>query len=94
MNIYENLYSYREALVNVEDLMELDFVLTKVMLYMCPHKDLSTVLSVCDPVLANSFYIWYLDNHGKELAIKTKDFEVIIYICNNNHYEFFSLFIQ
>lgn len=79
------IYSYREALVDVEDLMELDFVLTKVMLYMCPHKDLSTVLSSCDPVLANSFYIWYLDDHGKEFVIKAKDSEVNLY-CNNNNY--------
>ena len=82
---YEYLYSYREALVKVEDLMELDFFFTKVMLYMCPHKDLSAVLSLCDPVLANSFYIWYLDYHGKEFVIKAKDSEVNLY-CNNNIY--------
>lgn len=70
--------------MNVEDLMELDFVFTKVMLYMCPHKDLSAVLSPCDPVLANSFYIWYLDNHGKEFVIKAKDSEVIFYYITNN----------
>lgn len=70
--------------MDVEDLMELDFVLTKVMLYMCPHKDLSAVLSLCDPVLANSFYIWYLDD-GKGFVIKAKDSEVNLY-CNNNNY--------
>ena len=78
---YQYLYSYKEALVYVQDLMELDYVFTKVMLYMCPHKDLSTVLSSCDPVLANSFYIWYLDDHGKEFVIKAKDSEVIMHVA-------------
>ena len=44
------------------DLMDLDYVFTKVMLYVCPHKDLVAVLQKVDPILATSFYIWYVDN--------------------------------
>ena len=62
--------------MNVNDLMELDYVFAKVMLYMCPHNDLVVVLQTVDPILASKFYIWYVKNHGKEYITKAKDPEV------------------
>ena len=62
-----------EALVYVEDLMELDFVFAKVVLYMCPDNELYVVLQRVDPILASKFYIWYVQNHG---ITKAKDPEV------------------
>ena len=62
--------------MNVNDLMELDYVFSKVMLYMCPHNDLVVVLQTVDPILASKFYIWYVKNHGKEYITKAKDPEV------------------
>ena len=50
--------------------MEMDYMFTKVMLYMSPHKDLYVVLQRADPILATSFYIWYVENHGKEITTK------------------------
>ena len=61
-----------DILPNVEDLMEMDYMFTKVMLYMSPHKDLYVVLQRADPILATSFYIWYVESHGKEF-LKAKD---------------------
>ena len=66
--------------MNVNDLMELDYVFAKVMLYMCPHNDLVVVLQRVDPILASKFYIWYVKNHGKEYITKAKDPEVTILI--------------
>ena len=37
-----------DILPNVEDLMEMDYMFTKVMLYMSPHKDLYVVLQRAD----------------------------------------------
>ena len=67
--------------MNVEDLMEMDYVFASVMLYMCPHNDLVVVLQKVDPILASKFYIWYVKNHGKEYFTKAcKNPEV----TNNN----------
>ena len=73
--------------MTVEDLMELDYVFAKVMLYMCPHNDLVTVLQNVDPILASKFYIWYVKNHGREYITKAKDPEVTILIltCTKSH---------
>ena len=66
--------SYNYILMNVTDLMEMDYMFTKVMLYMSPHKDLYVVLQKVDPILATSFYIWYIETYEKELLTKgTKD---------------------
>ena len=70
------MYSYYDALMNVEDLMGLDYIFAKVMLYMCPHNDLVVVLQKVDPILASKFYIWYVKNHGKVYITKAKDPEV------------------
>ena len=59
-------------MMSVMDLMDLDYMFTIVMLYMCPHKNLVVVLQKVDPILATSFYIWYVDNHGKDF-LKAKD---------------------
>ena len=53
-------------MMSVTDLMELDYEFTKVMLYMCPHKDLYFVLQKVDPILATSFYIWFVKHHERE----------------------------
>ena len=74
------MYSYNDALMDVEDLMGLDYVFAKVMLCMCPHNYLVVVLQKVDPILATKFYIWYVKNHGKEYITKAKDPEV-----NNSH---------
>ena len=58
------------TMMTVMDLMEMDCIFTKVMLYMCPHKDLVAVLQKVDPILATSFYIWYIKDNGKELKSK------------------------
>ena len=68
------------TMMSVMDLMDLDYVFTKVMLYMCPHKDLVAVLQKVDPILATSFYIWYVENHGKEFLKAKVSVEVGI-IC-------------
>ena len=79
------LYSYYHALMNVEDLMELDYVFAKVMLYMCPHNDLVVVLQRVDPILASKFYIWYVKNHGKEY-IKDPQVTTLILIAIHMHH--------
>ena len=55
-------------MMTVMDLMEMDYIFTKVMLYMCPHKNLVVILQKVDPILATSFYIWYIKDNGKELT--------------------------
>ena len=78
------LCSYMYALVNVTDLMDMDYMFTKVMLYMCPHKDLYSVLQRVDPILATNFYIWYIETYEKELltkANKDKDL-VMVHKCS------------
>ena len=77
--------SYTDALMNVNDLMELDYVFAKVMLYMCPHNDLVVVLQTVDPILASKFYIWYVKNHGQEYINKAKDPEVSIVAMISAH---------
>ena len=64
--------SFMYIMMTVMDLMELDYSFTKVMLYMCPYQCLVAVLQKVDPILATSFYIWYVENHGKEF-LKAKD---------------------
>ena len=61
-----------DILISVLDLMEMDYNFTKVMLYVTPQKDLFMVLQKVDPILATSFYSWYVKNHGKEF-LKGKD---------------------
>ena len=52
----------------------MDYIFTKMMLYISPHKSLTTVLQRADPILATSFYIWYIQNHGREFLTRaTKD---------------------
>ena len=51
----------------------------KVMLYMCPQVELSVFLQKVDPILATSFYIWYVMNNGKEYITKAKNPEVGIF---------------
>lgn len=70
-------------MVYVEDLMELDFLFAKIMLYMCPHNELFVLLQKVDPILATSFYIWYVKNHGREYITKEKDREVGVHV---HHY--------
>ena len=74
--------------MNVEDLMELDYVFAKVMLYMCPHNDLVVVLQRVDLILASKFYIWYVKNHGKEYINIAKDPQVttLILIAIHMHH--------
>ena len=64
--------SYMDIVMTVMDLMDLDYMFTTVMLYMCPYLCLVDVLQQVDPILATNFYIWYVENHGKEL-LKAKD---------------------
>ena len=59
--------------MHVEDLLELDYQFAKVMLYLCPHKDLVFILQKVDPILSTSFYTWYVKNFGREYIIKAKD---------------------
>ena len=63
----------------VEDLLELDYQFAKVMLYLCPHKDLVVILQKVDPILSTSFYTWYVKNIGREYIIKAKDPEVCVH---------------
>ena len=70
--------SYNYVLMNVTDLMEMDYMFTKVMLYMSPHKNLYVVLQIVDPILATSFYIWYIETYKKELLTKAnKDKDLV-----------------
>ena len=73
MLIHFSLCSYNRILMKVTDLMEMDYMFTKVMLYMSPHKDLFVVLQKVDPILATSFYIWYIETYEKELTKGNKD---------------------
>ena len=77
-------HSYTNALVELGDLMELDFVLAKVMLYLCPHNNLYLVLQRVDPIISTNFYIWYVKKSlGKEFISKAKDAEVGVIDCYN-----------
>ena len=69
--------SYSDALVDVEDLLELDYQFAKVMLFLCPHKCLVVILQKVDPILSTSFYTWYVKNFGREYISKARDPEVI-----------------
>ena len=70
-------YSH-EVLDNVKDLIEFDYIIMKVLLYMCPHKELGAALQEADPILSTSFYIWHVNTVGQEL-VKDKDCEVWIF---------------
>ena len=72
-----------EILEHVKDLIEFDYVVMKVLLFMCPHKELGTVLQNADPILCTSFYIWYVQNYGRDYIAKAKDHEVtnFCYTC-------------
>ena len=72
----QTLCSYMDTMITVMDLMEMDHTFTRVMLYMCPHKDLFAVLQKVDPILATSFYIWYIKDTGKELKSPKENGEV------------------
>ena len=77
------IYSYNYILMNVTDLMEMDYMFTKVMLYMSPHKDLYVVLQKVDPIMATSFYIWYIETYEKELLTKgNKDLVTVHKQCS------------
>lgn len=82
MLILYRYYSCIDVVVFVEDLMELDFVFAKMMLYMCPHDELSVVLRKVDPILATSFYIWYVEKHG---ITKVKNPEVGVWCLIYNY---------
>ena len=66
-------------MMTVMDLMDLDYMFTKVMLYMCPYQCLVAVLQRVDPILATSFYIWYVENDGKEF-LKAKACSAEVYV--------------
>ena len=61
-----SLYSFMSIMMSVTDLMELDYMFITVMLYVCPYQCLVDVLLRVDPILATSFYIWYVKKCGQE----------------------------
>ena len=54
----------------------MDYMFTKVMLYMCPHQDLTDVLQRADLILTTSFYIWYFEYHRRDFLTKAKGIDV------------------
>ena len=65
-------YSFKEAWHSTANLRELDPVLTKVMLYMCPHKERAWVFEQTDPVLSECFLVWRANSNADELVKEAK----------------------
>ena len=62
------IHRFQDAWQYMKDLREFDPVLTKVMLYMCPTKELHLVLKEPDPILSTS-YLAFLYK-GREKTFK------------------------
>ena len=62
------IHRFQEAWQYMKDLRGFDPVLTKVMLYMCPTKELPLVLKEPDPILSTSYLVFLYK--GRERALK------------------------